>query len=976
MRKLFHILLLLLIRAIPGPAQSIPTIWYTAENGLPSNTVYSITRDSKGYLWFSTDKGVSRYNGKEFKSFSTFDGLADNEVFSVKEDFEGRLWFNSFSGKLCYLKDGGFHTDQNTPWLKLPAVSPSTRFILERDSSITLSFQNPYWFASIKGNTCRIYKIPRTVLGEPPLSCAMRAPGQYDLIYPDVIATIDTNGKNLSIRKFKGGWTYSPTGNHNKTGEVGYYATTDGLYDLQERLVFPLKRNLYTAPANCNLIADGHVFIGIKDRLAIDDNTDIMTGQRVTFITKDTAGNFWVSTKGKGAFNFSKHFRQITTYAQRYQGQVLYATAYGDALLFVDDKAMLHEFKEGRLKTLTAHKTTDGYFARSNFLIDRFRNFFQLYPGKSFALLRQGNGSMRSVSIAPFGVVRAVGSFKEILSLGNTVYLVTANSIFTLDYRTLAQATVVNPELLIENKNLNRIFSRAVNNRDSSLWFSRTDGIFKTSGNKVFKQAQFRNIILRQFYFFGQYMVGFTDANHLLVSNNYESRPVTDTIKEPNCIWENIYVIDEHHCLISTNNYYRLLTFYPASTGGKPRFSLQTIENPFIPRQTDCIAMDSANCYFFKGGDITRVAMPILFEQSLPPIPVFSALEAQGKSYPIAPLVTLSYAASKNVTISFDNIVFGSKEVVCEYSISTNGQEEWTKITGNSINLSTPGYGPHLIQIRSRALSGNYSQPAVLTLNILKPFWATWWFVLIAILTLITLVWLSIAIVSRYRLRKKQREHEADMKYQQSEYKALNALMNPHFIFNSLNNIQGLINKDEKRVANEYLVIFSDLIRQNMSNVSKGFITLQQELNLIENYLTLEKLRFKELINYEIKVEADVETEDIRIPPLMAQPLVENAVKHGLLPKQSIESMVRIHIFEKDNLLYLEITDNGIGLARSLQSKNKLYESFGLVNLKKRTEHLKKIQQREINIVVHEIEDAEGNSMGTRALITMELENA
>jgi LytS/YehU family sensor histidine kinase len=234
-------------------------------------------------------------------------------------------------------------------------------------------------------------------------------------------------------------------------------------------------------------------------------------------------------------------------------------------------------------------------------------------------------------------------------------------------------------------------------------------------------------------------------------------------------------------------------------------------------------------------------------------------------------------------------------------------------------------------------------------------------------------VWGIIVFITWRKLRKKQKEHDADMKYQQSEYKALNALMNPHFIFNSLNNIQGLINKDEKRVANEYLVIFSDLVRQNMHNISKGFISLQQELTLIENYLTLEKLRFKDLVNYEIKVEEEVDIDDIMIPPLMIQPLVENAVKHGLLPKQSTSSKVSIQVYEKDNLLYIVIEDNGIGLTQSLQSENKLHESFGLSNLQKRTEHLRKIQQHEINIEVTELKNSDGSVKGTQAVVTIKL---
>src|SRR5262249_41089274 len=138
-------------------------------------------------------------------------------------------------------------------------------------------------------------------------------------------------------------------------------------------------------------------------------------------------------------------------------------------------------------------------------------------------------------------------------------------------------------------------------------------------------------------------------------------------------------------------------------------------------------------------------------------------------------------------------------------------------------------------------------------------------------------------------------------------------------------------------------------------------------------YLNLERLRFRDLVNYRIEVDEAIDAEDIMIPPLMIQPLVENAVKHGMLPRQSRESMVVIRAFEKGEKLFIEIEDNGIGLTASLNSKNRLYESFGLSNLQKRTEHLKKIQQHEIDITVEERFDEQGSTRGTQATVIIEL---
>jgi LytS/YehU family sensor histidine kinase len=100
---------------------------------------------------------------------------------------------------------------------------------------------------------------------------------------------------------------------------------------------------------------------------------------------------------------------------------------------------------------------------------------------------------------------------------------------------------------------------------------------------------------------------------------------------------------------------------------------------------------------------------------------------------------------------------------------------------------------------------------------------------------------------------------------------------------------RGLVNRNDKRAANEYLRVFADLVRQNMHNVSKELIPLQKEMDLVSNYLKLEKLRFKEMLNYVINVQEDLDLSDIMIPPLLVQPLVENSIKHGILPLESVE---------------------------------------------------------------------------------------
>src|ERR1700733_2852527 len=104
----------------PAYCQDFPMLHYSMDDGLPSNKVYNIYRDSKGYIWIATDKGVARYNGISFETFTMFHGLPDNEVFFFQEDYSGRLWLATYNGQLCYYKDDTFHTAANTPFLELP----------------------------------------------------------------------------------------------------------------------------------------------------------------------------------------------------------------------------------------------------------------------------------------------------------------------------------------------------------------------------------------------------------------------------------------------------------------------------------------------------------------------------------------------------------------------------------------------------------------------------------------------------------------------------------------------------------------------------------------------------------------------------------------------------------------------------------------------------------------------------------------
>jgi len=164
------------------------------------------------------------------------------------------------------------------------------------------------------------------------------------------------------------------------------------------------------------------------------------------------------------------------------------------------------------------------------------------------------------------------------------------------------------------------------------------------------------------------------------------------------------------------------------------------------------------------------------------------------------------------------------------------------------------------------------------------------------------------------------------------ERASLNSSMNRHFIFNSLNAIQFYINREDKRAANKYLSSFAKLIRKNLDSTSQAWVTLADELERLELYLSLEHMRFKEKFSYHIEVEAPIKIEEVKVPAMMLQPFVENSIWHGILPKEE-PGQVRIEVKAVAGRLRIRIEDDGIGIEVSRQKKGSMlpdHESKGM----------------------------------------------
>ncbi|MCE7995464.1 MAG: histidine kinase [Roseivirga sp.] len=205
----------------------------------------------------------------------------------------------------------------------------------------------------------------------------------------------------------------------------------------------------------------------------------------------------------------------------------------------------------------------------------------------------------------------------------------------------------------------------------------------------------------------------------------------------------------------------------------------------------------------------------------------------------------------------------------------------------------------------------------------------------------------------------------------QLEMKALRAQMNPHFIFNSLGSIQHLIRRDQKPEALQYLSKFAQLLRQILDSSNHSTVSLKEEVELLENYIELEALRFDGRFEYKLKVDETLDVYNLEIPILLIQPHVENAILHGLLPKKG-EARLEIHFIDQDTEILCTVEDNGIGRQKSAELKSSrgvTHQSRGLSIVAERVSNMHGKEGDLQLIQIDDIVNGKDEAAGTRVSI-------
>ncbi|MBI5915689.1 MAG: histidine kinase [Bacteroidetes bacterium] len=371
------------------------------------------------------------------------------------------------------------------------------------------------------------------------------------------------------------------------------------------------------------------------------------------------------------------------------------------------------------------------------------------------------------------------------------------------------------------------------------------------------------------------------------------------------------------------------------------------------------------------------------------PQPVFTAMTVNEE--PLETPVDLNFVREIRLepgqnffTVEFAALSYSNPEDnLFAYQLS-GVDKDWVQC-GSRHSAAFTGLRPGRYTFRLKAANNDglwNERPAELRIYLAPFFYQTVWFKTLAGLAVLSLLY----FLGKNRLKAAQREallrqREAELKQQEAEFQrqlaevemsALRSQMNPHFIFNVLNSINRYTLDHDAETASNYLTKFARLVRLVLENSRNGNVTLESDLTALGLYIEMEALRFKEKVRWSIEVEADIDQKFIKIPPMLIQPYVENAIWHGLMHKKE-GGTVAVRVSQPaENQLCVEVEDDGIGraAAAALKSKSAVErKSFGMQITSQRLALVNKLYHTNLQAEVLDLVAADGGAAGTRVVL-------
>lgn len=986
-KSFFILTVFCLIQVFEVYSQTPSYYHYTSSDGLASSTVYQIIQDRDGFIWFGTSNGISKFDGQHFTTYRTNDGLNSNSIISLTEGNAGEIYIGNYEKGINVIRNGLIENYCSTINGKSFALSYLLLTPSKNDGQKLYAYRNWGYINVIherKTDSLSDYSISLNPLHITKLEKL----SNNELIVLTTTGLYNFNNEKLTklnINDFPDTTAYCLT----EGDEGSYFVGTKGIiYKIKnERVIKKYKIDLYgesndvTAilrDKNNNLwfsiMNKGFFLIQAGSDKIIDIGTKMnLQNTLVNNYLEDNEGNIWVSTFGKGVYSLNnlylKSFNEndglsnnnVYSIAKEKSGKLLIGTFNGVNIL--------ENGKFGQVKSNSGKTITENIYSIVNYNND-------FYICGTFGGSKIIDTSYKGIKLH----MMVPASFCK-TSEGTFLFGQWDNSITIQKKFKSEKEGFIRLNILGDNSKINRV-NQIFEDTEKNIWIgtglglcklsnfsiklartewkktffpsnpvlnSKIKSIFQDSNNKVWIASD-KGI--------ASYNLKDDSVKTITSINGYDLFSSTSVVSDKkNRIWignmKGLFLLD--------GNSIKILNMQT----GLPSDEILSL---FIDKDENLLYIGTSN-----GISILDIS---LFDKYVFPSPEVKILSVMAGDSVYTSYNKLVFKPKQNhVYIDYKAISFSSPGSV-KYKYRLNG--EWAEIGSDFLDFISLEKGKYELQIMAKSLNSEWGKPCNLSFEVNPRFTETILYKL-GIISIVIII--SIAFVGWYlnqKNKKNKEELELTEKINELKHRALSAMMNPHFIFNSLNSVQYLINCNRNEEAINYIAMMAKLMRKNLDTAGNGFILLYEEIERLTLYLDLEKLRFQDGFSYEIVTGTDVDIHSIMIPNMIIQPFVENTLWHGITNSDDKSRIIIQFTFEDvevdsifNRSLIIKIADNGIGIKEAKKYKKVDHVSKGIQIVEERLRLLSDKMHLPQPIMLEDLSSRDGKSHGTEVIISL-----
>jgi ligand-binding sensor domain-containing protein len=941
-------------------AQTYGYTHYDIADGLAGSTVYCITQDSDGFIWTGTETGVSRFDGTHFRNFTAEDGLPDVEILNMFSDSKGRVWMAPFSHSICYYFKGRIYNQGNDAVLRKVRLNGNvSHFAEDRQGNILVQERSALHLVCNDGRV-KDYdsKADSRLLAIDAISYSPS--GFFQVLANDTLYELEENGLK-PLLSFAFHRTFPASGRVlsgeilvgiDRQSQTGIRVLATGkTYQLPEvpRLV------------DYNIIADSLVYINestgsTEFNIHSGHSKSFLPGMEVSCVFRDVDGNTWFSTIGHGLFRLnSDQFRNLSL---KVRGPAdcsvhsIYRT--GKELILGASQHVIFQFHLPDLKQERQLQGTD-MKAHISFICQTTRG----------AMVYGSDNDIEKFSPQPIGYSCLPVSLKSAFRTGDNEFLF-VNSIGGFRAK-------LDPLQVVDTFWKGRCTT--VYLRQDTTYVGTLSGLYFLLKDRSVTYAGDSIPFLRKRI---AAIAGSADGTLWIACYDggvigYRYGKVIITLTHDRGLTSNIcrtLTVQGHYLWVGTDR-------------GLNKVDLADPSYPVVRyTSNDGLGSDIINTVYADSPTIyvgTSAGLSF-FEERVHPgercrLILLKVLSGNRDRISDTGHLVLPYT-SNNIRFDYAGISYRSAGNIRYRYRLTGLDTAWRETNETFLEYPSLPSGDYTWELTAINIFGAASAPTSVKFSITTPFWKTWWFIVMLVFVFLLTTW----GVGNRRIRRAQLQQEEkerlNRKMNELENMALQAQMNPHFIFNCLNSVQQFIFDQDTFLANKYISDLATLIRATLHYSNKPFITVRQEIDYLNTYLSIEKVRFNSKMDYRLEVDESVRQDELQVPPMLIQPYVENGIRHGLRHKKTGKGLITVAIRMLEDALQVIVEDNGIGREMSARYKTREhieYQSRGMSLTADRIRMLNGINRQQIHVRVEDLRDAAGGPLGTRIILMFPL---